>query len=484
MTMQYKTIFRLIGLLLMLYSFTMLPPLLINVIFNENIWLPFILPFVLCFLLGLLLWSMFKHHQNMLKIREGFLIVVIIWFSISCISVIPFICYSDLHMSLTDIVFETVSGLTTTGAVVFTNLDQLPHIILYYRQQLQFFGGMGIIVLAVAIFPMLGMGGSQLFRVETSGPRENKLTPRITQTAKALWGIYCVLTFACAWCYWFCGMDWFYAIGESFATISTGGFSMHNESFLFYNSLAIEIFASMFMLIGSLNFSLHYIAFQKHTMTPYLHDEECRFFMVGFLLIATLCVLTLFSSKQFSFSSTHWIDSVFMIISLATTTGFTLVPFDNWASFTPILVILVSLVGGCAGSTTGGLKVLRIMFIAKQTKREFLRLLHPQAVLPIKMDEQPVPEFMLQSATAFVSLFMGVFAVLILVFMSLGNDFISSFSAIASGLANSGAGVGTISSNFASINTPSKWLLIFTMLLGRLEMYPLFLLFTKPFWSK
>ncbi|MGV3740291.1 MAG: TrkH family potassium uptake protein [Gammaproteobacteria bacterium] len=483
--MQYKTILRLIGLLLLLYSFTMLPPMLINMIFSETIWLPFVFPFILCFLLGLVLWGMFRQHQNLLKIREGFLIVVIIWFSISFISTIPFLCYADLHLSLTDIVFETVSGLTTTGAVVFTNLDQLPHAILYYRQQLQFLGGMGIIVLAVAIFPMLGMGGSQLFRVETSGAmRDNKLTPRITQTAKALWGIYCIFTLACAWCYWFCGMDWFYAIGESFATMSTGGFSMHNDSFLYYHSFAIEIFASIFMLIGSISFSLHYVAFQRHTLATYLRDEEFRFFIGGFLLISLICITTLFANKHFALSHTHWVDNLFMIISLATTTGFSLIPFDKWASFTPILIILASIVGGCAGSTTGGIKVLRVVFIAKQTKREFLRLLHPQAVIPIKIDEKTVPESLLQSATTFVSLFFAVFALLILIFMSLGNDFISSFSAIAAGLANSGAGVGTISSNFASLSTPSKWLLILTMLLGRLEMYPLFLLFTKPFWEK
>lgn len=483
--MQYKTIFRLIGLLLLLYSFTMLPPLLINIIFSETIWLPFVFPFTLCFSVGLILWISLHQHQNMLKIREGFLIVVIIWFSISTISILPFICYGELNLSLTDIVFETVSGLTTTGAVVFTNLDQLPHAILYYRQQLQFIGGMGIIVLAVAIFPMLGMGGSQLFRVEASGPmRDSKLTPRITQTAKALWGIYCVLTLACAWCYWFCGMEWFYALGESFATISTGGFSMHNDSFLYYHSIAIEVFASIFMLIGSINFSLHYFAFQRHTFQPYFRDEECRFFLAGFLFIGLICILTLFANQHFAYSRVHWVDTVFMIISMATTTGFTLIPFDNWASFTPILVILISLVGGCAGSTTGGLKVLRVMFIAKQIKREFLRLLHPQAVLPIKMDEKAVTEPILHSATAFVSLFLGVFALLILVSMALGNDFISSFSIIASGLANSGTGIGTISSNFASINLPSKWLLIFTMLLGRLELYPFFLLFTKPFWEK
>ena len=288
--MQYKTILRLIGLLLLLYSFSMLPPLLINIIFAETVWLPFIVPYLLCAVLGLVLWLSFRNHQHMLKIREGFLIVVIIWFSISSISILPFLLFQELHFNLTDIVFETVSGLTTTGAVVFSNLDQLPHAILYYRQQLQFIGGMGIVVLAVAIFPMLGMGGSQLFRVETSGNlRDSKLTPRITQTAKALWGIYCLLTISCAGCYWFCGMDWFYALGESFATVSTGGFSMHDESFFYYHSRAVEVFACLFMLIGCINFALHYVAFQKRTCKFYFKDEESRFFFIAFSIKSLSC---------------------------------------------------------------------------------------------------------------------------------------------------------------------------------------------------
>jgi trk system potassium uptake protein TrkH len=482
--MQYKTILRLTGLLLLLYSFSLLPPIMINHIFAETIWVPFIVPFILCFTLGFSLWFALRQHTSLLKIREGFLIVVLIWFGVSVISTLPFFLYTDLQMNWTDIVFETVSGLTTTGAVVFTHLDRLPHAILYYRQQLQFIGGMGIIVLAVAIFPMLGMGGTQLLRAETSGVfRDNKLTPRITQTAKVLWMIYCLLTLGCAWSYWFCGMEWFDALGESFATISTGGFSMHDDSFFHYHSLAIEVFACIFMLIGSINFSLHYLAFQKHTLKHYVKDEELRFFILGLLVIALLTVSTLYFNHYFTLNQTHWIDGVFMVISLSTTTGFSLVPFDNWTSFTPILIIFASIIGGCAGSTTGGLKVLRILLISKQTKREFIRLLHPQATLPIKMDQKTISESTLQSTMGYITLFFGMFAVLILIFMALGNDFMSAFSAIAASLANSGAGIGSISANFVSLNTPSKWLLIITMLLGRLELYPFFILFTRPYWK-
>lgn len=483
--MQYKTICRLLGLLLTLYSLSMLPPILINYIFDETLWLPFILPFAISATIGILLWASYRDHRSLLKIREGFLIIVIIWLSISSISILPFLIYQDLHLSFTDIVFETVSGLTTTGAEVFTKLNQMPHAILYYRQQLQFLGGMGIIVLAVAIFPMLGMGGTQLFRVETSGAlRDNKLTPRITQTAKALWGIYCFFTFACACSYWFYGMDWFYALGESFATVSTGGFSMHDNSFLYYHSLTIEIFACLFMLIGSINFALHFIAFQKRTLTHYTQDEECRFFLFGFLAISILVSVALFAGRHFVLSQAHWIDCFFMIISMSTTTGFALIPFNNWINFAPILIIIVSLIGGCSGSTTGGIKILRLLLIGKQSKREFVRLIHPQAVLTVKMDHKLVPEPILHSVSGYVSLFLGIFALLTLVCMALGNDFISSFSGIAAAISNSGAGLGSIASDFSSLSIGTKWLLIFTMILGRLELYPFFILFTRSFWEK
>jgi trk system potassium uptake protein TrkH len=344
---------------------------------------------------------------------------------------------------------------------------------------------MGIVLLAVAIFPILCMGGTQLFRVETSGAlRDNKLTPRITQTAKALWGIYCFLTFACACSYWFCGMDWFYALGESFATVSTGGFSMHDDSFLYYHSLSIEIFACLFMLIGSINFALHFIAFQKRTLTHYTQDEECCFFLFSFLAVSILISIALFASRHFVLSQVHWIDCFFMIISMSTTTGFALIPFNNWTSFTPILIIIISLIGGCSGSTTGGIKILRLLLIGKQSKREFVRLIHPQAVLTIKMDRKPVPELILHSVSGYASLFLGIFALLTLVCMALGNDFISSFSGIAAALTNSGAGLGSIASDFSSLNIGTKWLLIFTMILGRLELYPFFILFTRPFWEK
>ncbi|HVT63388.1 MAG TPA: potassium transporter TrkG [Legionellaceae bacterium] len=482
--MQYKTIFRLIGLLLILFSFSMLPPLVINYIFAEPIWLPFIMPFIIIFSTGSLLWFAFRAHRNNLKIREGFLIVVILWLVISFFASLPFLLFPDTSPTITDAIFETVSGLTTTGAATFTKLNVLPRAMLYYRQQLQFIGGMGIIVLAVAIFPMLGIGGSQLFRVEAAGPKkDNKFTPRIAQTAKVLWMIYCFLTIACAVCYWYCGMDWFYAIGESFATISTGGFSMHDESFFYYNSKAVEIFACIFMLIGSISFSLHFMAFRQHDWRFYWKDEEFRFYIGVLFLLGMITFVTMFFNHFFT-SPHHFADTIFVLISLSSTTGFTLLPFDNWPTFVPILIVIMSLFGGCAGSTTGGLKMLRVLLLGKHSKREFLRLLHPQALLSIKMDQQTVAESTIQSVTGYVSLFFALFALLLLIFVALGNDFVTSFSATAAGLANSGAGIGAISNNFNGLNTGSKWILIVAMLIGRLELYPFFILFMRPFWQK
>lgn len=262
--MQFKTILRLLGILLMMFSFSMLTPLLINLFFSENVWIPFLSSFGLTFFTGLSLALGFKNARKELKIRDGFLIVVLFWVVLSLFASLPFIMTIDFEQGITDAVFEAVSGLTTTGASVIARLNDLPASLLFYRQQLQFFGGMGIVVLAVAILPMLGVGGMQLYQNETPGPmKENKLTPRIAQTAKALWSIYLLLTLLCMLGYWLLGMSWFDAIGESFATVSTGGFSMHEQNFAFYHSSSIELLAVLFMILGGTNFSLHFIAVKK-----------------------------------------------------------------------------------------------------------------------------------------------------------------------------------------------------------------------------
>lgn len=484
--MQIKTILRLLGLLLMMFSLSMITPLLINFVFHETFWLPFVIAFICTFSTGFILWLNCRTQHQELKTRDGFLIVVLFWFVLCLFASLPFIfAQHQQHHSMTDALFESVSGFTTTGATIIEHLDGLPQALLFYRQQLQFLGGMGIVVLAVAVLPMLGVGGMQLYRAETPGPmKDSKLTPRIAQTAKALWFIYLLLTLICMLCYWAAGMDWFDALGESFATVSTGGFSMHDDSFAFYKSDVIETIACLFMLLGGTNFALHFIAFKKRSILHYWHDEEFRYY-IGFLFFASLLVTISLVFYGFFKANHHaLIKSLFNVISLATTTGFISAPFANWPTFVPILITLLALVGGCAGSTSGGVKVIRTLLIYKQSKREMARLLHPNAIIPIKFGNQSLAEPILQAMWGFISVFLALFAFLIVVFMALGNDFITSFSAITASLSNAGAGIGDINNNFANLSAPSKWVLIFAMLAGRLEIFSLLILFSPHFWQK
>jgi trk system potassium uptake protein TrkH len=483
---QIKTILRLIGLLLMIFSLSMLTPLMFNFIFHEHFWMPFIAAFLCTIVTGTILWLSFRKHQQELKVRDGFLIVVLFWFVLCFFASLPFLFAIHHHNhSMTDALFESVSGFTTTGATIITHLDKLPHSILFYRQQLQFLGGMGIIVLAVAILPMLGVGGMQLFRAETPGPmKETKLTPRIAQTAKALWFIYFSLTFTCMLCYWAAGMNWFDALGESFATVSTGGFSVHDASFAYYHSDTVELIACFFMLLGGTNFALHFLAFKKLSLKPYWQDEEFRFYL-GFLWMISL--LTMICLIRYGFFQAHphaLVKSLFNVISLATTTGFISAPFNTWPMFIPIMILFIAIIGGCAASTSGGVKVIRALLLYKQSKREIIRLSHPHAVIPIKFGKHTIAEPILQSMWGFISVFIALFIVLTVIFIALGNDFITAFSAITASLANVGAGIGSISLTFADLNLPSKWLLMFAMIAGRLEIFSLLILFSRHFWQR
>ena len=484
--MHYKTIFRYVGLLLLMFSASMLPPMLITIIFSEHIWAPFAIPFALIILTGGGAWLKFRHETLVLTLREGFLIVVLAWIAISFFASLPFLLCEQIKITTTDAIFEAVSGITTTGAECFDNLDQLPRTILYYHQQLQMVGGMGIVVLAVAIFPMLGMGGLQLFQLEASNPiKNNKLTPRITQTAKSLWIIYCFLTIMCAISYWYAGMDWFHAIGESFGTVSTGGLSMYDNGFITYNSQFIEGIAIVFMLISAVSFTLHYLAFQQHSISVYWKSEELRTFFKIVLGLCLMIFVLLQVEGYLTKTPLSALDVVFIVISVISSTGITFHSIDDWPLFAPILIIFISIIGGCAGSTTGGIKVLRFILLLKHGKREVTRELHPQAVVAVKLDQQSISELVLQSIFGFVFVFLIIFAIFVLLFMACNNDFITSFSLAVCGVANaSGSGIGAVKDSFSPLNDPSKWLLVVAMLTGRLEIFPLFIIMTRAFWQK
>lgn len=484
--MQFRTILRILGILLMMFSMTMLTPLIINAIYQERFWVPFILAAGCTFITGLILWSICRHSHYALKNRDGFLLVALFWSVLCLFAGLPFIfALSTTTHALTDALFESVSGFTTTGASIITHLDGLPHAILFYRQQLQFLGGMGIVVLAVAILPMLGVGGMQLYRAETPGPmKDSKLTPRIAQTAKALWYTYLVLTSLCFVSYWMAGMDWFDALGESFSTVSTGGFSMHDQSFAFYQQDSIELIACLFMFLGGTNFALHFIALRKRQLYHYWQDEEFRtyvYFLTGGSILVTLLLVV-----YGFFDAGHHvlIKSLFNVISLATTTGFLSASIDTWPSLVPYVITFLAIIGGCAGSTSGGIKVMRALLLGKQSTREMNRLIHPNAIISIKFGRHSLADSVLQSMWGFISVFIALFIIILLLLIGLGNDLITAFACTTATLANAGAGIGNISLNFANLSTASKWVLMFAMLAGRLEIFSILVLFMPQFWRK
>ena len=481
--MHYQTVLKILGVLLIIFSVTHLTPLLVSLIYSDGNSTPFIVSFSVTLITGLLMWAPARRTTRDLRYRDGFLVVVLFWTVLATFGALPFLFSSHHSLSITDAFFESMSGLTTTGGTILTNLDTLPKSTLYYRQQLQWLGGMGIVVLAVAIMPMLGIGGMQLYRAETPGPmKDSKLTPRITESAKALWYIYFGLTVLCMLFYWAAGMTLFDAICHSFSTIAIGGFSTHDASIGFFDSAAIETVAMVFMLIASANFSLHFIAWRNKSITPYLRDHEYRFFLSILVLVAIVVVASLISQNIYSDNVLAARQGLFHLISIVTTTGFTSSGFAWWPGALPVLLILLSFMGGCAGSTAGGIKVMRIQMMYKQGRKEIVRLVHPNAVLSIKTGDHVISEQVINTVTAFFSMYVLCFALTGFALSAAGLDWITAFSAAAACLNNLGPGLAEVANNYANINDTAKWILSFAMLLGRLELFTLLVLFTATFW--
>ncbi len=483
--MHYKVIQRIVGILLMLFSFTMLPPMVIDLWYQEDTADAFFSSYTGLLGLGLLLWLPVRRFHQDLRLRDGFLVVVLFWFVLGASGSLPFLLYEPLEISLADAMFESISGLTTTGATVLTGLDLLPHSILFYRQQLQWLGGMGIIVLAVAILPMLGIGGMQLYRAETPGPvKDNKLTPRITETAKALWYIYLSLTVACAVAYWFAGMNAFDAISHSFSTVAIGGFSTHDTSIGYFDSIWIESVAVVFMLLGGVNFALHFTAFRRWDLKTYSADSEFKAYIRILSFVSLVCVAYLYFTHAVDTIPQALEQGIFHAVSIGTTTGFATSEFYLWPGFLPVLLLFTSFIGGCAGSTGGGMKVIRVLLLFKQAMREMMRLVHPNAQVIVKLGQKPVSDSIIDAVWGFFAAYVAVFVVMMLLLMASGLDQITSFSAVAATLNNLGPGLGEVGADYDSINDFSKWVLCFSMLLGRLEIFTLLVLFTPAFWRK
>ena len=480
--MHLAFVSRVLGLMLMVFSTSMLVPIIFATIYQENTLPMFFLAFTITMIVGFLSWLPARNMKGEIRIRDGFIITVLFWLVLSTFGALPFALSQETNLSFIDALFESISGLTTTGATVFTSLEDLPKSILYYRQQLQWLGGIGIVVIAVSILPMIGVGGMQIYKAETPGPiKDTKLTPRIAETANALFKIYVFLTVACAIAYWVAGMSWFDALSHSFSTISIGGFSTYDESLGHFDNNAVLTIASIFMVVSGLNFALHYTAWHARSIKSYISDPEARLFVLVILFGILVTTYFLYTTASVPNEEILFVG-VFQLISILTTTGFTTTEFHLWPSFLPFFLILLSFFGACAGSTGGGIKMGRILIMSQQVVREIYRLIHPNAVLPIKTKKHKIPERVTDGIWAFFGIYFFIFYVIVLLLLANNLDYITAWSATAACFNNLGPGLGAVAENYADLNAMSKAILCSGMLLGRLEVFTLLVVLSPTFW--
>ncbi|MGS2718375.1 TrkH family potassium uptake protein [Eionea flava] len=481
--MRFAIVSRILGLLLMLFSITLIPPIFVSLLYHDTALSSFLTSFFVIFFIGVAVWFPVHNSKQDLRTRDGFIVTALFWAVLGLAGALPFILVESTSLSIVDAVFESLSGLTTTGATVITGLDTLPKSLLYYRQQLQWLGGIGLVVIAVAILPMLGIGGMQLYRAETPGPvKDSKLTPRITQTAKALFFLYTGLTIVCGLSYWLAGMTPFDAIGHAFSTVAIGGFSTHDSSMAFFDNPTILIIAMVFMVLSGINFALHFVAWRSLSVRQYFTDPEVKFYLSCILIGTLVTVCYLYFSKVYDFSGSL-INGSFELISILTTTGFGVADYSQWPTFLPFMLFMFAFMGGCGGSTAGGIKVMRVLLICKQGIREIHRLIHPNAVILIKVGSRPVPDRVVEAIWGFFAVYVISFMVMFLLLLATGLDFITSFSAVGSAINNLGPGMGDVATHYGGINDAAKWILCFAMLLGRLEIFTLLVLLTPAFWK-
>lgn len=481
--MNFAIIARVLGVLLMLFSLTLLVPLPVSLGYGDNNYMAFLIGFGITFTAGVAVWMPVHNCQGELRTRDGFLVTALFWLVLGLFGALPLYFSAGLDLSVTDAIFESLSGLTTTGATVITGLDNLPPSTLYYRQQLQWLGGIGIIVIAVAILPMLGIGGMQLYRAEAPGPlKDNKLTPRITETAKALFVIYLVLTLTCGLAYWLAGMSWFEALCHAFSTVSNGGFSPHDASIRHFDSSIILLICSVFMLVSGANFALHFLVWREKKLRYYFKDAEFRFYF-GWIAIGTLVTVAyLFFTHTYTFEDSL-ILGFFNLASTLSTAGFA-ADFVVWPTFLPFALFTLAFIGGCASSTGGGIKMVRVLLLYKQGIREIHRLIHPNAVIPVKIGKIHVSDRVVEAVWGFFAMYIVMFIMMFLLLLMSGLDLVTSFSAVGACITNLGPGMGDVAANYSGINDFAKWVLCFAMLLGRLEVFTLLVLFSPMFWQR
>lgn len=483
--MNPKTLQRLTGVLLLLSGLWLLPPTFVAWYYDGHIGsLPFASSALLELLLGVALFWPLRAESSDLRVRDGFLIVVIAWLVFAVSGALPMWLLKDPHIGFVDGLFEAMSGLTTTGATVLTGLDDMPRGLLYLRSQLQWLGGMGIVVLAVAILPMLRIGGMQLFRAETPGPmKDAKLTPRITETAKALWLIYLVITICCALAYWVAGMSLFDAVNHSFTTIPSGGFSTHDDSMGHFDDGLIEFICMVFMFVGTVNFSLHFISWRQISVQHYFRDSELRAYMMLIALFIVIISLDVYRQGIAPDIIGAFRLGAFQTVSAMTTTGFSTDSFYLWPGFGALLLVLISVIGASAGSTGGGVKIIRVLLLGKQVAREIRQLIHPRAELTIKYGGRVISDAVISAVWAFFFMYSATIVLAGFVLHMIGLDIVTAFSATIACITSLGPALGEAGPNFISLPDSAKLILALVMLLGRLEIFTLLVLFMPSFWQ-
>jgi trk system potassium uptake protein TrkH len=473
-----------LGPVILIFSFTMLAPLVTALVAHDAAQHAFDESFAVTLAAGFALWLVGRRWRRELKVRDGFLLVLLVWTGLPAFATLPFMIYAP-EMGFTDAYFEAISALTTTGATVMSELDSLPPSLNLWRHLLNWLGGMGIIVLAVAILPLLGVGGRQLLKAELPGPiKDSKLTPRIADTAKLLWVMYATLTALCVAALKLAGMSWFDAVCHAFATMSLGGFSTHDASIGYFDSPLIEAVLIVFMLLAALNFVTHFLAFRQRSLAAYRHDPEVAG-VLG-LVIASCLGLSLYVWRSGAYPEflTALRHVSFNLVSLATDCGFSSTDFNSWPIFAPMWMLLLSCVTASSGSTGGGLKMIRTVLMLRQGARELEHQLHPAALLPVKIGGHAVPNQIVFAIQAFVMMYIATIVTMTLVLLASGLDFVSAFSAVIACINNAGPGLNEVGpgTNYAGLNDFQTWALAFTMLLGRLELITVFVLFTRAFW--
>lgn len=480
------TVIHALGLMLVVFSAAYLMPMAAAWIYHDGTLIDFTLAMVMTAGAGVLMWMLTRGYKGELSIRHGYLLVVGMWTAMPAVATLPLLMVLDA-LPFTDAYFETMSGITTTGATVLTGLDHLPPAINIWRHELNWLGGMGIIVLAVAVLPLLGVGGRQLYKAETPGPmKDSALTPRITETARNLWLVYFGITVACILSLKAVGMNWLDSICHAFAAMALGGFSTHDASIGYFNSPAIEFVLMVFMLLAAMNFATHFLAWRERNLRVYLRDSEAVATIVLILASCLGVALFLWWRGVYPNFLTSLRYASFNLISMATDCGFASTDFGQWPIFAPMWMLFLSCIAASSGSTGGGIKMIRTLILFKQAGREFVKLLHPAAINPMKIGGHVIPNNIVFAVLGFIFLYFITVSTLTFTLMASGLDFISSLSAIIACINNAGPGLGQVgpATNYAGLTHLQTWVCTLAMLAGRLEIFTLLIIFTPRFWRR